>query len=506
MSNNRDDKSEFSLNNKLSSSQSHSTFKKPTSQAIAAAIAVDTTPIVASKKQITVPKNATESDNQQLQQSQQQLLQNQLTSNLYANSQLANLIPLFNLPILGQILNGLKNNNNQLAQDMMTNLDSSSIINSTTSNINNNSNNNNNQPLNLTKDLTTNANNLTKQVKKPQQQASGSQPASLNSSNNNNGTTIKSQSSPSPSVSSTASSSTNQSHNANTSSNNSNNNTGGLKIANLSSLQALTSSSASAQLATQQKIEQLRSQANKLLAASGSSSFGHHHHHSSSSRKQRERTTFDPHEEITRLMQIFERTHHPTRYQIANICDFLNGLACRKDKKPLEPYNIQYWFKNARAALRRKNKSVGSGGDDATTLLNSFTVGNVASVSAAASAGETDNEIIDQILRSKPSMSSSAAAFKTREFMSSHRIGGSSGQMKLEQTGDLIDGYGDELDEDGKYSDFDEDEDELSEDDEDFLNPNEEENGQYEADYQLDHVKGEISHNLNSGRFKCSLN
>lgn len=80
----------------------------------------------------------------------------------------------------------------------------------------------------------------------------------------------------------------------------------------------------------------------------------------SKEKKQRERTTFDPHEEISRLMQIFEQTHHPSRYQIASICDSLNSLACRKDKKPLEPYNIQYWFKNARAALRRKSKSENS--------------------------------------------------------------------------------------------------------------------------------------------------
>lgn len=77
-------------------------------------------------------------------------------------------------------------------------------------------------------------------------------------------------------------------------------------------------------------------------------------------RRQRERTTFDPQEEISRLMTIFERTHHPTRYQIASICDSLNSLSCRKDKKPLEPYNIQYWFKNARAALRRKVKVEGA--------------------------------------------------------------------------------------------------------------------------------------------------
>jgi hypothetical protein len=77
---------------------------------------------------------------------------------------------------------------------------------------------------------------------------------------------------------------------------------------------------------------------------------------SSSLRRQRERTTFDPQEEIPRLMQIFDQTHHPTRFQIATICDTLNSLECRKGKKPLEPYNIQYWFKNSRAALRRKLK------------------------------------------------------------------------------------------------------------------------------------------------------
>jgi hypothetical protein len=47
-------------------------------------------------------------------------------------------------------------------------------------------------------------------------------------------------------------------------------------------------------------------------------------------RRQRERTTFDPHEETPRLLQIFTDTKHPTRYQIATICETLNGLPCRK--------------------------------------------------------------------------------------------------------------------------------------------------------------------------------
>ena len=47
-------------------------------------------------------------------------------------------------------------------------------------------------------------------------------------------------------------------------------------------------------------------------------------------RRQRERTTFDPHEETPRLLQIFTDTKHPTRYQIASICESLNALPCRK--------------------------------------------------------------------------------------------------------------------------------------------------------------------------------
>ena len=44
-------------------------------------------------------------------------------------------------------------------------------------------------------------------------------------------------------------------------------------------------------------------------------------------------------------------------FEISSICETLNSLSCRKGKKPLEPYNIQCWFKNARAALRRRVKT-----------------------------------------------------------------------------------------------------------------------------------------------------
>lgn len=52
-------------------------------------------------------------------------------------------------------------------------------------------------------------------------------------------------------------------------------------------------------------------------------------------RRQRERTTFDPHEETPRLLQIFTDTKHPTRYQIASICESLNALPCRKGGRSL---------------------------------------------------------------------------------------------------------------------------------------------------------------------------
>jgi hypothetical protein len=55
-----------------------------------------------------------------------------------------------------------------------------------------------------------------------------------------------------------------------------------------------------------------------------------HYESPSTSRRQRERTTFDPHEETPRLLQIFTDTKHPTRYQIASICETLNNLPCRK--------------------------------------------------------------------------------------------------------------------------------------------------------------------------------
>ncbi|KAI0979384.1 hypothetical protein GJ496_006245 [Pomphorhynchus laevis] len=75
--------------------------------------------------------------------------------------------------------------------------------------------------------------------------------------------------------------------------------------------------------------------------------------HSSLKKSTRERVTFDPATELPILLRMFEKTRHPTREQIEQLLCELSQF--RKDKKPLEFFNIQYWFKNARAMCKRTN-------------------------------------------------------------------------------------------------------------------------------------------------------
>ena len=219
-----------------------------------------------------------------------------LTALLYTNPHLASLFSMFNFPILSQYLNGFKKPDNNQTEF---------------------------------------CNVLNKQNSSPKKNPSCSLSVETRLINNlnesdksNNYASPSSNYSSASSTSSTSSFKVNQCHNMAKSTNSENN----VSFQNVN-------------LDQFQKQFHLESSSNQIF---------------SKEKKQRERTTFDPHEEISRLMQIFEQTHHPSRYQIASICDSLNSLACRKDKKPLEPYNIQYWFKNARAALRRKSKSENS--------------------------------------------------------------------------------------------------------------------------------------------------
>lgn len=305
------------------------------------------------------------------------------SSMLYSNTQFASLLPLFNLPIITQLLNGIKNQ--QEKKDFT----------SFTEDFNNEADNQfNQQPLNLCKDTSKNVNN-----KKMNQ--------NLSVNTNKNHINIGfDNASPSPSLSTTSSSSS--SYNSTTLANL-------RKTDSVHSLNSKYSKESTANINSKNFPGQSQ---NKAI-------YGN--------RRQRERTTFDPQEEIPRLMQVFERTHHPTRFQIANICDFLNSLACRKDKKPLEPYNIQYWFKNARAALRRKVK-----GDNPSSNfeLNSKVANTV-----------KDEDFLNKVLNSRPS---------------SHSIG-----SKLTDNNELNEDNSDQ-----NYEDSNLDEDDLNEDEEIHFNDN----------------------------------
>lgn len=292
------------------------------------------------------------------------------------SSQLATLLPILNLPILSQLLNAIKNNSSETnsQQQLKSSLQDSLNLNSATVstlsrllkansngesisanplNFSHENTNLLNQPLNLCKDISQASNSQNSSSKKsPVFNSTKPSPPSLPLHNNsdfnrNNFLSVN------------VNGSNNSNNSANTASNNIiNTNSLATSIFNTSPSPSISSSSCSTISSTDKTlgnqvhaISQQNNQKNSFSNVSHTKSS-----YMISNRRQRERTTFDPQEEITRLMQIFERTHHPTRYQIASICDSLNSLSCRRDKKPLEPYNIQYWFKNARAALRRKVK------------------------------------------------------------------------------------------------------------------------------------------------------
>ena len=90
------------------------------------------------------------------------------------------------------------------------------------------------------------------------------------------------------------------------------------------------------------------------------------------------RTTFDHEQETPRLQRWFTENQHPMREQMVEYLKELNQLDCRKVGKPLDLANISYWFKNARASLRRVAKGVESSEnvescDDSDAKVNDFT-------------------------------------------------------------------------------------------------------------------------------------
>jgi len=85
-------------------------------------------------------------------------------------------------------------------------------------------------------------------------------------------------------------------------------------------------------------------------------------------RQKRHRAFIDPVSEIPKLEQWFIKDTHPSHYVIEQICDDLNRGEFRSRYPKLSPKNIQLWFKNHRAKVKRMR--VGGGAQLSPNMLS----------------------------------------------------------------------------------------------------------------------------------------
>ncbi|XP_062617371.1 uncharacterized protein LOC134279048 [Saccostrea cucullata] len=78
---------------------------------------------------------------------------------------------------------------------------------------------------------------------------------------------------------------------------------------------------------------------------------------SSSHRKRRTRVFIDPMSEIPKLEKWFAEDTHPSSYMIDKYCEELNKSEYRQKFPKLEAKNVQLWFKNHRAKVKRMRVS-----------------------------------------------------------------------------------------------------------------------------------------------------
>ncbi|ESO99167.1 hypothetical protein LOTGIDRAFT_173809 [Lottia gigantea] len=88
-----------------------------------------------------------------------------------------------------------------------------------------------------------------------------------------------------------------------------------------------------------------------------SSNHGNVNGSSSDSRKRRTRVFIDPLTEIPQLERWFQEDTHPSAYMIDKYCEQLNKTDYRQKFPRLESKNIQLWFKNHRAKVKRQRLS-----------------------------------------------------------------------------------------------------------------------------------------------------
>ena len=118
------------------------------------------------------------------------------------------------------------------------------------------------------------------------------------------------------------------------------------------------------------------------------------------------RTTFDPETEVPQLHAWFQTDQHPTRVQIQDYVEQLNAArrALNRDKL-LNVNNVVYWFKNARAAYKRRRLQ----GPSANQLASNSNSDKLASANSPSSMrGDMDSDHEGSV--SPPLVAAAAAA------------------------------------------------------------------------------------------------
>lgn len=108
------------------------------------------------------------------------------------------------------------------------------------------------------------------------------------------------------------------------------------------------------------------------------------------------RTTFDPETEVPQLHAWFQRDQHPTRVQIQDYVEQLNAArrALNRDKL-LNVNNVVYWFKNARAAYKRRRLQIVAPGQLTAGSLSVSLSASSPDKGAPCSPGSTRDQDIE---------------------------------------------------------------------------------------------------------------
>ncbi|XP_074596870.1 SATB1_N and homeodomain domain-containing protein dve [Brevipalpus obovatus] len=145
-------------------------------------------------------------------------------------------------------------------------------------------------------------------------------------------------------------------------------------------------------------------------------------------RVRRSRTFIDPMSEVPRLEQWFLENTHPTHSQIVQYTDKLNNLPYRLKFPKLEPKNIQFWFKNRRAKIKRLGVPSSSSSVSNVTATSPCTTSNNNNNNPASTSQQSDVSSVSPCSVSSASLPTQSSSPSSIHVSSAHTIGRLIGQ------------------------------------------------------------------------------